>query len=150
MVTQFGFSPALGNVDLAHNYNQLSAETKAMIDAEVRRLTTESYQRAMKLLQSKRTELERLAHALMEYETLDKSEVEKVIRGETLTDREKVDVTAGMIVPAGIPQHDGTEVGLGGISPPPLPSPGDTETASPPGLPGAKVPGAKTGVQERR
>jgi ATP-dependent metalloprotease len=121
MVTQYGFSPALGNVDLSQHYSQLSTETKSLIDAEIRRLLTESYDRATRLLADKRVELERLANALMEYETLDRSEIERVIRGEQLPDRDKADVNAGMIIPAGIPQHDGTEVGVGGIMPPPLP-----------------------------
>ncbi|KAG0653034.1 Tat-binding [Hyphodiscus hymeniophilus] len=84
MVTRFGMSPELGNVDLASNHNTLSANTKMMIESEVRRVTEEAYDRASKLLQSKRKELDLLAKALVEYETLNREEAFKVIKGEKL------------------------------------------------------------------
>ena len=84
MVTRFGMSDKLGNVDLASNHNTLSAGTRELIESEVRRLIEEGRERAMKLLLSKRKELDLLAHALVEYETLDKDEAFKVIKGEKL------------------------------------------------------------------
>lgn len=84
MVTMFGMSDKLGNVDLASNHNELSAGTRELIESEVRRLIEEGRERAMKLLMSKRKELDLLAKALVEYETLDKDEAFKVIKGEKL------------------------------------------------------------------
>ncbi|KAL1996544.1 hypothetical protein VTN49DRAFT_8065 [Thermomyces lanuginosus] len=84
LVTRFGYSKKLGNVDLQTNYDSLSSETKQEIEAEVRRLVEEARDRATKILTEKRTELELLTKALMEYETLTKEEMEKVIRGEKL------------------------------------------------------------------
>ena len=84
MVTRFGMSPELGNVDLASNHDTLSAATKRVIESEVRRVTEEAYTRASKLLQSKRKELDLLAKALVEYETLNREEAFKVIKGEKL------------------------------------------------------------------
>lgn len=84
MVTQFGMSPELGNVDLASNHDQLSAGTKKLIESEVRRIIEEGRVRATKLIQSKRKELDLLAKALVQYETLDREEAFKVIRGEKL------------------------------------------------------------------
>ena len=82
MVAALGMSSKLGHMDYASRYKTLSSETKALIEAEVQRVLDESYERCRKLLIEHRKELDLLAQALVEYETLDKSEVEKVIRGE--------------------------------------------------------------------
>ncbi|KAL2823913.1 P-loop containing nucleoside triphosphate hydrolase protein [Aspergillus cavernicola] len=84
LVTRFGYSKKLGNVDLSTNYNRLSSETKQEIEAEVRRLVEEARQRATDILTEKRHELELLTKALIEYETLTKDEMEKVLKGEKL------------------------------------------------------------------
>ncbi|KAJ5168343.1 Mitochondrial inner membrane i-AAA protease supercomplex subunit YME1 [Penicillium canariense] len=84
LITQFGYSKKLGNVDLSTNYNRLSSETKQEIEAEVRRLVEEARARATKILTEKRNELEILTRALIEYETLTKDEMEQVLRGEKL------------------------------------------------------------------
>ncbi|KAF2674840.1 intermembrane space AAA protease IAP-1 [Microthyrium microscopicum] len=84
MVTQLGMSPAIGNVDLHSDYGRLPPETKQLIWQEVKRLIDESRDRAEALLHAKRKELDRLANALVEYETLGKDEMEIVIRGEKL------------------------------------------------------------------
>ncbi|EUC35180.1 hypothetical protein COCCADRAFT_3573 [Bipolaris zeicola 26-R-13] len=89
MVTACGFSDKLGNVDFKSNYEMVSPETKRLIDDEVRRLIDEAKLSARELLQSKRTELDRLADALVQYETLDKQEILKVIKGEDLPGRLK-------------------------------------------------------------
>ncbi|KAF1952491.1 ATP-dependent metallopeptidase Hfl [Byssothecium circinans] len=87
MVTSFGFSDLLGNVDFRSNYEQVSPETKRLIDNEVRRLIDEAKENAKKLLLEKRSELDALATGLVQYETLDKEEIVKVIKGEKLPDR---------------------------------------------------------------
>ncbi|KAI9770464.1 MAG: hypothetical protein M1840_003350 [Geoglossum simile] len=87
MVTQMGMSDELGNVDLNSNYDRLSSETKQHIEKEVRRLVEEGRERATKLLNSKRKELDLLAEALVEYESLNKDEMERVVKGEKLPDR---------------------------------------------------------------
>lgn len=114
MVTQAGMSETLGNIDLSSDYARLSSETKQQIEHEVRRLVEEGRERATKLLTTNREGLDRLATALVEYETLSKEEMEKVVRGEKLTDKIKVDVSAPVKVPEGM------------TTPPPfgLPSPG--------------------------
>ena len=87
MVTACGFSDLLGNVDFSSNYDMVSPDTKRLIDNEVRRLIDEAKASAKELLQSKRPELDRLAEALVQYETLDKEEILKVIKGEKLPGR---------------------------------------------------------------
>ncbi|EAS36224.3 ATP-dependent metallopeptidase HflB [Coccidioides immitis RS] len=84
MVTQMGYSKKLGNVDLSFNYDALSSETKQEIEAEVRRIVEEASNRAKSILKERRKELELVTKALLEYETLTKEEMEKVIRGEKL------------------------------------------------------------------
>jgi len=90
MVTQLGYSKKLGSVDLLSNYDTLSSETKQEIEAEVRRLVDEASNRATKILTERRKELEILTKALLEYETLTKEEMEKVLRGEKLDKLESI------------------------------------------------------------
>ncbi|SLN62407.1 ATP-dependent zinc metalloprotease FtsH [Pseudoruegeria aquimaris] len=94
MVTQFGMSDALGNIDYANeqqsylgNYQgqaNASPETQEKIDAEVRRIVDEGYETAKRILTEKRDDLERLAQGLLEYETLTGNEITRVIAGEPL------------------------------------------------------------------
>ncbi|KAG7422352.1 P-loop containing nucleoside triphosphate hydrolase protein [Fusarium sp. MPI-SDFR-AT-0072] len=124
MVTLFGMSSVLGPVEYGRRYENLSSETRAAIEGEVQRTIRKSYEDVRKLLTDKRNELDLLAKALVKYETLDKAEVEKVIRGESLPGR--------IIAPKGpmtlpIPQQAPTPPGLGGVAHPQPP-----ETPAPP------------------
>lgn len=84
MVTMHGMSDVLGNMDFASSYEQLSSETKLKIEQEVIRIVEEGKSRATALLTEKRKELDMLAKALVEYETLSRPEVAKVLKGEKL------------------------------------------------------------------
>ncbi|WP_095588279.1 ATP-dependent zinc metalloprotease FtsH [Actibacterium ureilyticum] len=94
MVTQFGMSDKLGNIDYANeqqsylgNYqggSSASPETQELIDEEVRRIVDEGYETAKRILTEKAEDLERLAQGLLEYETLTGNEITKVIAGEPL------------------------------------------------------------------
>ncbi|MBV1902316.1 MAG: ATP-dependent zinc metalloprotease FtsH [Marinosulfonomonas sp.] len=103
MVTQFGMSEKLGNIDYA---NQRQAEmgmygggtshsgtTQKIIDDEVRRISDEAYETAKSILTKKKKDLKRLAEGLLEYETLTGSEITKVIAGEALHRGEDEDDT---------------------------------------------------------
>ncbi|KAF8467632.1 peptidase family M41-domain-containing protein [Kalaharituber pfeilii] len=90
MVTQYGMSEELGNVNLQDNYNQLSSQTKEKIEDEIRKIVEAGRTRAMNLLKSKRKELDLLAKALVEYESLDQEEIKRVIRGESLEGKMKI------------------------------------------------------------
>ncbi|CAE6487931.1 unnamed protein product [Rhizoctonia solani] len=82
---EYGFSDKVGTV--YHGDSDTtppSPETLRLIDAEIQALIQQSIARTTKLLESKVEELHKLAQALVEHETLDKSEVEKVIRGEKI------------------------------------------------------------------
>ena len=107
MVTQFGFSDELGNIDYAPNEQQgmfqssnASPETQERIDAEVRRIVDEGYETAKRILTEKRDDLERLAQGLLEYETLTGDEITKVIRGEPLDRGEDDDGSASSDIPS--------------------------------------------------
>ena len=94
MVTEWGFSDKLGplrytdneeEVFLGHSVarqQNISDETAAMIDSEVRRLIDEAESAARKVLTEKGDDLEVLAQALLEYETLSGEEVHALLRGE--------------------------------------------------------------------
>jgi ATP-dependent metalloprotease len=119
MVTQFGMSSKLGNVDLNSNHNLLSSETKQLIESEVRRTIEEARVRATILLKERRNELELLAKALIDYETLDKEEAYKVIKGEKLEGKP--------VMPEGsikLPEGMGPAIGGVGGVPPLSPIPG--------------------------
>ena len=124
MVTACGFSDTLGNVDFKSNYEMVSPETKRLIDNEVRRLIDEARNSAKELLNSKREELDRLAEALVQYETLDKAEILKVIKGESLPDRIKSSPDAPIKMPARQPLSPVAPPvpGTGGENGPPGPS----------------------------
>ncbi len=94
MVTQFGFSETLGNVDYANERESpLGAysggvshapETQMRIDDEVRKIIDEGFERAKAILTEKSDDLHRLAQGLLEYETLTGPEIMRVINGEPL------------------------------------------------------------------
>lgn len=85
LITQFGFSKKLGNIDYRSDFERLSSETKQEIEREVRDIVEAGKERADKILKEKRKELEALKDALLEFETLDRADIEKVLRGEKLT-----------------------------------------------------------------
>jgi cell division protease FtsH len=93
MVMRMGMSDKVGNIDYqeaAAGYQpnggaggfSVSAETKALIESEVKRIIDEGYDRAMDLIKTHEEEFERLAQGLLEYETLTGEEIQRVIRGE--------------------------------------------------------------------
>jgi len=94
MVTQFGMSEKLGNIDYANERQtemgmygggtSHSGTTQKIIDDEVRRISDEAYETAKSILTKKKKDLKRLAEGLLEYETLTGSEITKVIAGEAL------------------------------------------------------------------
>lgn len=88
MVTDLGMSPELGPVKLkldpapvfgAMGSPPISDRTAVVIDEVVRQLATEAYQKALALVREKRSELERVASALLEKESLDGREVESLL-----------------------------------------------------------------------
>lgn len=96
MVTEWGMSDLLGPVLYAENSNEvflgravtqnknMSEETARLVDAEIKRLLTEAHTQATDILKKYDNELEALAQALMEYETLTGDEIKDVVAGKEL------------------------------------------------------------------
>ena len=91
MVLRWGMSDKVGNIDYAEAHEgysgntagfSVSANTKELIEQEVKRFIDEGYQNALRILKEKHDEWERLAQGLLEYETLTGEEIERVMRGE--------------------------------------------------------------------
>ncbi|MDH4387029.1 MAG: ATP-dependent zinc metalloprotease FtsH [Caulobacter sp.] len=93
MVTQWGYSDALGTVAYGDNQEEVflghsvartqnvSEETARLIDSEVKRLVQEGLDEARRILTEKKDDLETLAQALLEYETLSGDEISGVLQG---------------------------------------------------------------------
>ena len=58
---------------------EYSESTAQQIDAEVKRIIDEAYGRAKEILEANRTTVEKIAKALLEYETLDASHIREII-----------------------------------------------------------------------
>jgi cell division protease FtsH len=94
MVTQWGLSKALGpltyaedegEVFLGHSvsrHKQVSEITAQKIDEEVRAIIERAYGKARDILEKQRDKLERMAKALIQYETLDSKQIEAIMKGE--------------------------------------------------------------------
>ena len=93
MITKYGFSEKLGNVnyggdgevflgnDFAQHKNY-SEETAKEIDEEIRRFVGEGYERALSILREKDDILENVAQALLLVETIDGDQFEDIYTGK--------------------------------------------------------------------
>jgi len=91
MVTKVGMSKEVGHVYIyqdPENRDTFKGD-QALIDKEVKRLLEDAYTIASEILKDKQDELHLLANALLQYETLDKDEILKVIKGEPLTEKDE-------------------------------------------------------------
>ena len=91
MVLRWGMSDKVGNIDYSEAHEgysgntagfSVSANTKEMIEDEVKRFIQEGYDRAYEILTEQNEEWERLAQGLLEYETLTGDEIKRVMKGE--------------------------------------------------------------------
>lgn len=93
MVTKYGFSEKLGNVNyggdgevfLGNDFTQhknYSEETAKTIDEEIRRIVNEAYELAKKILTQNDEKLENVAQGLLLVETIDGEQFEKLYTGE--------------------------------------------------------------------
>jgi cell division protease FtsH len=64
------------DISRARDYSEATAE---QIDQEVRKLIDDSYQTAKETLNAHRDKLETIAKALLEYETLDGSQIKEIV-----------------------------------------------------------------------
>jgi cell division protease FtsH len=100
MVTEWGMSKKLGplhygadqqEVFLGHSVTQsknMSDATAEIVDSEVRVIVDRAYQRAETILTEHADQLERLAQALLEYETLSGDDIKIILDGGALVREE--------------------------------------------------------------
>lgn len=84
MVTKYGMSDDVGLVFHDLRGNDTSATTRKTIDDEVKKLCDASYKRAKHILETHKGDLEKVANALLEYETLSGAEIKKLLKGEKI------------------------------------------------------------------
>jgi len=85
MVTVYGMNDRVGNISFYDPQQDqvftkpYSEETGKIIDEEVRKLVDQAYQRTIELLTEKKSEVEKIALALLEREVLHQQDVEDLI-----------------------------------------------------------------------
>ena len=96
MVTRFGMSDKLGPLTFGKkeemvflgrelsNHKDYSEQTAVLIDQEVRDMVERAHEKAVNLLKGNMDKLALLANTLLERETLDGDEMDRVLRGEKL------------------------------------------------------------------
>lgn len=94
MVTKWGLSRRLGPVSygeddgeifLGHSVTQnksIAEETAATINEEIREIIDKNYKRAKEILKTNEDILHAMANALLEYETIDKYQLEDLMQGK--------------------------------------------------------------------
>jgi cell division protease FtsH len=99
MVTQFGMSEVIGplavgdkeqEIFLGREFAQrreISERTAQMVDTEVKRLIDEAYARAMQIISENRELLDRIAVALLDRETIDREDLDRLVRNLPLPPR---------------------------------------------------------------
>jgi len=115
-VSQWGLSDAIGPVlvgdneqevflgrELSHR-REVSEKTAQLVDAEVARLLTDSYNRAKQTLETNADLLHAIAGALLERETLTAEDIEILVRGEKLPPRKISGPPPAPATPVPIPQ----------------------------------------------
>jgi cell division protease FtsH len=116
MVTEWGMSDILGPIRYSENSNEvflgrsvtqnqnMSEETARLVDAEIKRLVTDGYEEAKKILTKHKKDWETLALALMEYETLTGDEIKDVLDGKIVDKSKDAPVTEEKKTKASVPE----------------------------------------------
>ncbi len=119
MVCQWGMSDKLGMVQYGNDGDHVfmgrdmvqrkdySEHTAEEIDTEVKRIIGECYNRAKELIEANRDKLELIATMLLEYETLDGTQVEEIVRTGKFTPPPpppKVDPPSGALAATPLPE----------------------------------------------
>ncbi len=94
MVTKWGLSEKLGPLQYEDEESEVflgksagssranvSGETAKIIDDEIKQIIDQCYSRARKILVDHREKLDAMAAALLEYETIDKSQIDDIMAG---------------------------------------------------------------------
>jgi cell division protease FtsH len=96
MILTWGMSERLGAISYEPEFSakelfygfpgekEYSEKTAESIDDEVKRITDEAYNNTKNLIEQNKDKLERIAKALLKYETLDADEVKRIIEGQSM------------------------------------------------------------------
>jgi cell division protease FtsH len=102
-----------------------SESTAQQIDTEVKRIIDEGYKVAKDIIDTHRDKLEKIANSLLEYETLDGTQVEEIVRTGTFqpppSTPDRFSPVSGVSPSAEVPQNTPPklEPGLGTPAPAP-------------------------------
>ena len=134
MVCEWGMSDVLGPMTFGKKEQEIflgreigqnrdySEQTAQTIDREVRDIVERNYRRAKEILTGKMTVLHDLAKALLEYETLDGIEVERIVQGLKI-ERLAPETLSNLPPTPSAPVAGRTDEGTGGgATPAPLPA----------------------------
>jgi cell division protease FtsH len=93
IVTRYGMTDSLGPVVYAENEGEVflgrsvtktthvSEATMQKVDAEIRRIIDEQYSVARNLIESNQEKMHAMAHALLEWETIDADQIDDIMAG---------------------------------------------------------------------
>jgi cell division protease FtsH len=96
MVLTWGMSDELGPISYESDFavgdiwypvpgaREYSEKTAEAIDQEIRKITDEAYKKAKELIEANKDKLDRIAKALLKYETLDAEDVKVILQGGQL------------------------------------------------------------------
>ena len=93
MVAKYGMSDTIGHVHYADDHS-ISPETKHILEKEATLLVEKAYQQAKQLLKTHKNELDLLAKALLQYDTLSLNEIQQVVKGvdiKELKEQQKIE-----------------------------------------------------------
>jgi cell division protease FtsH len=107
MVFEYGMSETVSSRTMRADNYALSEETKRLRDAEQGRLTDDAYTEAVRLLTKHRTALDRIAHGLLEKETLAGRELSELLDSVPQESRSAETVGTVHVLPAVPPRREG-------------------------------------------
>jgi len=99
MVFEYGMSETVTSRTMRADNYALSEETKRLRDSEQARLTDHAFGEAVRLLGKHRPALDRMAHTLLEKETLVRDEVEALLADVPVESRSSEHVGVSQVVP---------------------------------------------------
>ena len=130
MVTKWGLSEKLGPLMYEHDNeesypgmapsSQVSGETAKLIDQEIRSIVDDCYATAKRILEENRDKLDLMAEALLEYETIDRHQIDEIMSGrkpsppkdwDGPTDKPAAGPQAASPAPDDAPPHPGDTLG---------------------------------------
>jgi cell division protease FtsH len=80
MVSNWGLSKAFGPLK---DYKQASPEISTIRDKEIKRILTEGYAKAQKIINANMDKLHIMTEALMKYETIGEKQLKDIMDGKT-------------------------------------------------------------------